>query len=90
MSATSIAADSGRKRKIGDRKIQKTLWLTPEEAALLAALSESLGVSEADTLRHGIRFLSSNTYLPSEEAFSPVPLGVKAERAKRGRPRRFV
>lgn len=88
MSAT--VATSGRKRKIGDRKYQKNVWLNQEEADLLAALADAMGLSEADTLRHGLRFLAANTYLPSEGVISSVPLAVGAKRAKLGRPKKLA
>ncbi len=76
-------------RRIGERKIQKAFWFTQEEADLLAALANVLGVSEADTVRHSLRFFASGTYLPDLEVVkSSAPLGVS--RARQGRPKKSI
>mgnify|MGYP001115376865 CR=1 FL=1 len=74
-------------RKIGARKIQKAFWFTEEEAALLAGLADALGVSEADAVRHSLRFFAAGTYIPNMEVVSgAAPLGVT--RSKQGRPKK--
>ncbi len=75
-------------RRIGDRKIQKAFWFTQEEADLLAALADAMGVSEADTVRHSLRFFASGTYLPDLEVIKSPPLGVY--KARQGRPKKSV